>query len=192
MDSKNPKANWQERLEQMFRVSAQSIFIHSEPEQRLQQIAACSALFAKNLAEMYKLNPLDCAVDIPLWIYQLNNDPNCISKKVQISNEKWIEKRRTDGMDFTTVENIHKVIDPLFFDDLKEEFDLVTRIQVPAARATALRELQDKIAGLKFLDPAAGCGNFLVETFKSLRRLENEIIKELVAIQKEQEVKDDG
>ena len=70
------------------------------------------------------------------------------------------------------------MIDPLFLDDLRGEFELAKRRQIKN-RASALITLQDKIASLKFLDPACGSGNFLTETYLSLRRLENEILEEL-------------
>ena len=87
-------------------------------------------------------------------------------------------RQRASGMFYTGVENIHKVIDPLFLDDLREEFELAKRKQIKN-RATALLNLQNKIASLTFLDPACGSGNFLTETYLSLRRLENEILEEL-------------
>ncbi|MBE8949875.1 MAG: class I SAM-dependent DNA methyltransferase [Quinella sp. 3Q1] len=87
-------------------------------------------------------------------------------------------RQRASGMFYTSVENIHKVIDPLFMDDLRDEFEFARRKQIKN-RASALLELQNKLAALKFLDPACGSGNFLTETFISLRRLENEILEEL-------------
>ncbi|MBQ3433542.1 MAG: class I SAM-dependent DNA methyltransferase, partial [Selenomonadaceae bacterium] len=84
--------------------------------------------------------------------------------------------RRAGGMHYTSTENIHKVIDPLFMDDLRAEF-------AKAKTKKQLRELQDKIAALKFFDPACGSGNFLTETYLSLRRLENDILKELLGSQ---------
>ena len=87
-------------------------------------------------------------------------------------------RQRASGMFYTSVENIHKVIDPLFMDDLRDEFELAKRKQIKN-RAAALLDLQDKLAALKFLDPACGSGNFLTETYLSLRRLENEILEEL-------------
>ncbi len=87
-------------------------------------------------------------------------------------------RQRESGMFYTSVDNIHKVIDPLFMDDLRDEFEIAKRKQI-RNRAAALLELQDKISKLKFLDPACGSGNFLTETYLSLRRLENEILEEL-------------
>ena len=87
------------------------------------------------------------------------------------------ETRRKGGMHYTSIENIHKVIDPLFLDDLKAELAGIKAEPQERKRVARAKEFQDKIASLKFLDPAAGSGNFLTETFLSLRRLENEAIR---------------
>ena len=87
------------------------------------------------------------------------------------------ETRRAGGMHYTSIENIHKVIDPLFLDDLKAELADIKADTQEKRRIARAKEYQDKLAGLKFLDPAAGSGNFLTETFLSLRRLENEAIR---------------
>lgn len=87
------------------------------------------------------------------------------------------ETRRSGGMHYTSIENIHKVIDPLFLDDLKEEFDEIKEIKVDRTRKQKLENFRDKLASLTFLDPACGSGNFLTETYLSLRRLENEALK---------------
>ncbi len=92
--------------------------------------------------------------------------------------ESVVSRRRESGMFYTSVENIHKVIDPLFLDDLRDEFEIAKRKQIKN-RAEALLELQEKISTLTFLDPACGSGNFLTETYLSLRRLENEILEAL-------------
>lgn len=89
------------------------------------------------------------------------------------------ETRRKGGMHYTSIENIHKVIDPLFLDDLKEELQEIKHISVIKTKKKKLTEFQDKLASLKFLDPACGSGNFLTETYLSLRKLENEVIFEL-------------
>lgn len=86
------------------------------------------------------------------------------------------ETRRSGGMHYTSIENIHKVIDPLFLDDLKKEFQTIREIKVKKTRNERLRAFQDTLASLRFLDPACGSGNFLTETYLSLRRIENEII----------------
>lgn len=86
------------------------------------------------------------------------------------------ETRRSGGMHYTSIENIHKVIDPLFLDSLKEELAQVQEIKVERTRETKLREFQTKLSRLTFLDPACGSGNFLTETYISLRRLENKVL----------------
>ena len=86
------------------------------------------------------------------------------------------ETRRSGGMHYTSIENIHKVIDPLFLDDLKKELDTISAISVTKTRDARLQEFQDKLASLTFLDPACGSGNFLTETYLSLRRLENKAV----------------
>ena len=86
------------------------------------------------------------------------------------------ETRRSGGMHYTSIENIHKVIDPLFLDNLKKEFQTIREIKVKKTRNERLRTFQDKLASLRFLDPACGSGNFLTETYLSLRRIENEVI----------------
>lgn len=86
------------------------------------------------------------------------------------------ETRRAGGMHYTSIKNIHKVIDPLFLNELEEEFQRAMALKTKIAWKNALERLQDKLASLKFLDPACGSGNFLTETYLSLRRLENRII----------------
>ena len=89
------------------------------------------------------------------------------------------ETRRSGGMHYTSIENIHKVIDPLFLDALKAELDEICENPIERTKNAKLRAFQRKLAGLKFLDPACGSGNFLTETYLSLRRLENKILLEL-------------
>lgn len=88
------------------------------------------------------------------------------------------ETRRSGGMHYTSLENIHKVIDPLFLDDLKREFDEIKEITVLRTQTRKLHTFQDKLASLSFLDPAAGSGNFLTESYTSLRKIENQMMKE--------------
>lgn len=90
------------------------------------------------------------------------------------------ETRRSGGMHYTSISNIHKVIDPLFLDKLQTEFHEILKIQVQRTKVKRLDEFQNKLALLTFLDPACGSGNFLTETYLSLRRLENEVIREKV------------
>lgn len=94
------------------------------------------------------------------------------------------ETRRSGGMHYTSIENIHKVIDPLFMDELKEEFDEIDSIQVVKTKKQKLQAFQDKLANLKWLDPACGSGNFLTETYISVRRLENKVIKSILNCEK--------
>ena len=87
------------------------------------------------------------------------------------------ETRRSGGMHYTSIENIHKVIDPLFLDDLKAEFEELKQIKNTANRIEKVKEFHKRLGTLKFLDPACGSGNFLTETYLSLRKLGNECIK---------------
>ena len=87
------------------------------------------------------------------------------------------ETRRSGGMHYTSIENIHKVIDTLFLDDLTAELDSIEAVAVKKTRDRKLEEFQKKLASLTFLDPACGSGNFLTETYLSLRRLENRAVK---------------
>ena len=83
------------------------------------------------------------------------------------------------GMHYTSIENIHKVIDPLFLDELKLELDDILKETVVKTKQKKLKEYQDKLATIVCLDPAAGSGNFLTESYLSLRRLENRVLQEL-------------
>ena len=87
------------------------------------------------------------------------------------------ETRRSGGMHYTSIENIHKVIDPLFLDGLRAELEELKEIAVDKTRRARLGAFQSKLAGLTFLDPACGSGNFLTETYLSLRKLENEVLR---------------
>ena len=86
------------------------------------------------------------------------------------------ETRRSGGMHYTSIENIHKVIDPLFMDELNREFEEISAIEVRKTRDQRLDAFQAKLASLLWLDPACGSGNFLTETYLSVRRLENKLI----------------
>lgn len=96
------------------------------------------------------------------------------------------ETRRSGGMHYTSIENIHKLINPLFLDELKEELDEIKDIKVSKTKEDRLDSFRNKLAGLTFLDPACGSGNFLTETYISLRRLENEALEAIIAEQKGQ------
>ena len=87
------------------------------------------------------------------------------------------ETRRVGGMHYTSIENIHKVIDPLFLDDLKAELAGIKSTTVAKAKKEKALAFQNKLASLKFLVPACGSGNFLTESYTSLRRLENETLR---------------
>lgn len=123
--------------------------------------------------EIVKLILKDCSLDF---------DWSCISPTIfggVFESTLNPETRRKGGMHYTSIENIHKVIDPLFFDDLVEEFNTIRHNNVSKTRQQKLRDLQIKLASLTFFDPACGSGNFLTESYLSLRRLENSILKEL-------------
>ena len=91
------------------------------------------------------------------------------------------ETRRSSGMHYTSPENIHKVIDPLFLDDLKEELKSICTEEgtTPRKRENALKHFHEKICSLTFFDPACGSGNFLTETYICLRKLEDTVLNEL-------------
>ena len=89
------------------------------------------------------------------------------------------ETRRSGGMHYTSIENIHKVIDPLFLVDLKAELAEIEKIDIIRTRDQKLRAFQDKLASIVCLDPAAGSGNFLTEGYLQLRKLENQVIRDL-------------
>ncbi len=86
------------------------------------------------------------------------------------------ETRHAGGMHYTSTENIHKVIDPLFINELRSMLDEAQAVKNDKSRKKKLEEFQSHLATLKFLDPAAGSGNFLTESYLALRRLENEAI----------------
>lgn len=87
------------------------------------------------------------------------------------------ETRRSGGMHYTSIENIHKVIDPLFLDELREELHEIKEIKVAKTKENKLTQFRKKLGSLTFFDPACGSGNFLTETYISLRRLENEALE---------------
>lgn len=86
-------------------------------------------------------------------------------------------ERRRVGAHYTTERNILKVIGPLFLDELRSEFERVRALKT--GRVAKLHELQDRLSELRFLDPACGCGNFLVIAYRELRLLEIEILQEV-------------
>ncbi len=88
------------------------------------------------------------------------------------------KKRRSIGAHYTTETNIMRLIEPLFLKDLREEFERIKHFKTK--KIIQLKEFHKKISGLKFFDPACGCGNFLVVTYRELRRLEIELLIELL------------
>ena len=86
-------------------------------------------------------------------------------------------ERRAQGAHYTTEKNILKVIEPLFLDDLREEFKRLR--QLKRGRESRLQSFQEKLSQLTFFDPACGCGNFLIIAYRELRQLEIEVIREL-------------
>lgn len=96
------------------------------------------------------------------------------------------ETRHSGGMHYTSIENIHKVIDPLFMNDLEAEFEEINSIQVGRTKKPKLESFQNKLATLIWLDPACGSGNFLTETYISIRRLENKVIEAILNTDKKQ------
>ena len=94
------------------------------------------------------------------------------------------DTRRSGGMHYTSIENIHKVIDPLFLDDLRAELATILEIKVNKTRLARLEDFRNKLSSLTFLDPACGSGNFLTETYISLRRLENQALRTIYDGQK--------
>lgn len=89
------------------------------------------------------------------------------------------ETRRAGGMHYTSIENIHKLTGPLFYDALKDELTAIEGAATEKERKFKLQAFRSKIASLKFLDPACGSGNFLTETYLSLRKLENRVLEDL-------------
>ncbi|MDO4487418.1 MAG: N-6 DNA methylase, partial [Bacillota bacterium] len=96
------------------------------------------------------------------------------------------ETRRAGGMHYTSIENIHKVIDPLFLDALKDELEEIRTIAVAKTKKAKLEVFHNKLAGLSFLDPACGSGNFLTESYVALRKIENEVLKMKMEVEKGQ------
>ena len=137
-------------------------------------------LFEKREIEIPRLN--DEIIDIILNQASSNFDWSNISPTIfggVFESTLNPETRRSGGMHYTSIENIHKVIDPLFMNELNAEFEKIQLLKTHTIRERKLKEFQMKLSSLKFLDPAAGSGNFLTETYISLRRLENEVIKNI-------------
>ena len=91
--------------------------------------------------------------------------------------------RRKGGMHYTSQENILKVVEPLFLGALRRLYWQIKSLPISKNRSKKLQEFQDKLASIKILDPACGSGNFLTASFICLRRLENEVLRELLGAQ---------
>lgn len=89
------------------------------------------------------------------------------------------DTRKIGGMHYTSIENIHKVINPLFLNELEREFEEIKNVKVEKIRKEKLFKYQEKLSSLTFLDPACGSGNFLTETYLSLRKLENRVLESI-------------
>ena len=96
-------------------------------------------------------------------------------------------ERRAQGAHYTTEKNILKVIEPLFMDDLREEFARL-KARRDSRRRAELEAFQRRLGEMKFFDPACGCGNFLIIAYRELRELEMEVIRELRADEAQQEL----
>jgi hypothetical protein len=88
------------------------------------------------------------------------------------------KERRASGAHYTTEKNILKVIEPLFLDDLRAEFARL-KARRDTGRTNALKAFHDRLAALRFFDPACGCGNFLIFAYRELRALEIKLLKEI-------------
>lgn len=102
------------------------------------------------------------------------------------------ETRRSGGMHYTSIENIHKVIDPLFLNDLHDEFDKIQNMGNNNQRVMKARDFREKLGKLEFFDPACGSGNFLTETYLSLRKMENECLRIITGDQGTLAITDDS
>lgn len=102
------------------------------------------------------------------------------------------ETRHSGGMHYTSIENIHKVIDPLFLNDLHDGFDKIQNMGNNNQRIIKAREFREKLGKLKFFDPACGSGNFLTETYLSLRKMENECLRIITGDQGTLAITDDS
>ena len=87
--------------------------------------------------------------------------------------------RKAEGIHYTSIKNIHKIIDPLFLDELNADLDKLLALPESQDKFSSLTAFQDKLASLRFLDPACGSGNFLTESFIHIRRIENKILAAL-------------
>ena len=127
-------------------------------------------------------------------------NPDILGAMIQTVASK--EQRSVSGMHYTSVENIMKVIQPLFLDELEKDYlDIISKINENEEKnitertrrenknlyLNALINLYDRISKIKFFDPACGSGNFLIITYKSIRRLEIKLLKSIRQLQKNYE-----
>jgi hypothetical protein len=136
-------------------------------EERL-EIAAFNSKMRKTLLKCCTLDWSKIKPEIFGAMFQSVNDKN---------------KRRALGEHYTSENNILKVIKPLFLDELWEEFEKIRKLSF-ANRQQRLLEFQTKLQKLKFLDPACGCSNFLIVSYRELRLLEIEVLSEYLQNQK--------
>src|SRR5574344_1890596 len=139
-------------------------------------------LFANNNIEIPALN--EEIIDLLLEKASLDFDWSNISPTIfgaVFESTLNPQTRREGGMHYTSIENIHKVIDPLFLDGLNEEYETIAAVKAEKTRDEKFTRFQKKLGSLKFLDPACGSGNFLTETYLSLRRLENKCLRQRFA-----------
>lgn len=181
--SKYPVDEWRNKLSELFRV------LDQPPESRDSYINESLAAFPYVNGGLFS----DEYIEIPNFTEEIKNiilakasedfDWSEISPTIfgaVFESTLNPDTRRSGGMHFTSIENIHKVIDPLFLNDLNQEYSDIMEIGVLKTRITKLKDFQNKIANLRFLDPACGSGNYLTETYISLRRLENKVINEIL------------
>jgi hypothetical protein len=157
--------------------------LNTPKEKRLknldEQLAAFEYINGKLFAEPLAVASFDSAMRLHLLQASALNwgqiSPAIFGALFQgVMDEK---QRRNLGAHYTSERNILRVIEPLFLDELKAEFDSARHLQ--RGKKERLQALHDKIASLTFLDPACGCGNFLIITYRELRHLELMILQEL-------------
>ena len=175
----------------IYGIAQQSIFTHREKNARIQQIAACAALLAIRLAKDYEINPIDAAPYIPCWISDITKNTDVLNQfeTAPLPNDADTKARakgiRAGGIDYTPAVIIHKVIDPLFLNDLKAKLAKIKAAPPSAVKARLLIEFQNELVSIRILDPACGAAAFLVESYVCLRELEDETLAELEKLKKE-------
>lgn len=168
------------RLNQIFQT------LNTPPEKRLknldEQIAAFPYVNGKLFAEFLPQASFDRAMRNTL-LECCELDWGAISPAIFGSLFQGImdaDMRRNLGAHYTSEKNILKVIEPLFMDELREKFEKVK------TQPKKLQEFHNKLGSINFLDPACGCGNFLVISYREIRLLELEVIKRLYSKDQQQ------